>query len=453
MMPLSFPIHRFIVTPRVRTLFRWRWLVLLLGIGVALAAVFSVPASALPARFYISNFRLLACLLLISFFSAILLFVAVHYARRYRQSEYQFDLQRRLTQQLIRRPEWGELTSFVVQFPNTFLPVTRASLYTYDHRGTRFEFAAEWNANGLMSFGRPFEACPACLPTAACKRRNLLNCNTDSQGVLDPDADEYCLPLSYDNLLIGVLKLQQRSGREFSPDQITFLQAIAPQIALALALAIARPREVMQMKAKAQVEERYRTASELHNTVAQQVGYLHFNLDRLFNDERLHGAETFRAELENMRRIADEAYQQIRRMLAHLRASGPFDLPGAIAEHAEKLSQSTNLQIDVTHGGEPKPLPPQVCQGVLALVQEGLNNIQKHARARHVQVMLKWSANDLRLQLVDDGVGFDPVTPPPYGHYGLAMMREQVKALSGMLVVESSPRQGTTLNFCIPLQR
>jgi len=448
--PLS--IHHPLVTPYIRALFRWRWFVLLIAIGIALAVVVEVAEG-----HRLDDFRLyleiLIFGLLVPLSFSILLIVTTYYALRYRQSKYKFELHRRLSQQLIQRPEWSELTRFVTQFPGVFLPVTRASLYTYDYRGTRFEFAAEWNADGLMSFGRPFNGCEACPPGAACKRLNRVKYDAGSQGAPNPDSSDYCLPLSYDNLLIGVLKLKPRPGWEFSLDQINFMQAIAPEIALALALAIARPREMMQVRAKAQIEERYRAACELHNTTAQQVGYLHFNLDRLANDKRLDGEATIRAELENLRRVADDAYQDVRRTLVRLRSPEALDLSGAIVAHAEKVSQSTELQIDVTHQGEPKPLSAHLCRSVFDLVQEGLNNIQKHAQARHVQVALKWSADDLRLQLVDDGIGFDPAAPARYGHYGIAMMREQAKALSGMLVVESSHYQGTKLSFCIPLQR
>lgn len=442
----------FLENPYLRMLLHWRWFALFIGIVVFVIIELSEGHRLDDLRLYaeILTYGLIGPFLILSWF---LLTLVAHHALRRQQSEHKFELHRRFTQQLVQRQEWGELTRFVTQFPGTFLPITRASLYIYDHRDVRFEFVAEWNANGLMSFGRPFNACPACSPVMVCKTDCLGTCAFVTQGALESEADEHCLSLSYDNLLIGMLKLKRRSREKFSQDQIDFIHTIAPEIALALGLAIAYPREMAQVRVKAQIEERYRAASDLHNTLAQQIGYLHFNLDRLTNDERLDGNEVIRVELENMRQVADEAYRHVRQTLAHLRSQEVFDLSQAIADYAQKISQLADLQIDVTTQGEPKPLPPQICQSLFDLVQEGLNNIQKHARARCVQIVLDWSADDLRLQLVDDGIGFDPAFSPRYGHYGIVMMREQVNTLRGKLVVESFPCQGTTLSFRIPFRR
>jgi signal transduction histidine kinase len=101
--------------------------------------------------------------------------------------------------------------------------------------------------------------------------------------------------------------------------------------------------------------------------------------------------------------------------------------------------------------GEPAWLSPHTCEQLYGIVREALNNIVKHAKARHVQLELDWQPDNLMVRLVDDGVGFDPRLPPEEGHYGLTLMRETVEALRGELLIESAPGHGSRLTVRIPL--
>lgn len=370
-----------------------------------------------------------------------------HTITRNAKSKDQFDRHRRFTQQLTQRQAWSELTRFVTEFPGLTLSILRTSLYTYDHAKALFEFVAEWNSSGTISFGRPFvpEMCDNCPLPKLHRNQTLTHCQRD--------VDEYCLPLSCNNVLVGALQLKRRPGQVFTQDQVEFITAIAPEIALALALAIAFPRQMDQARASAQLDERRRITYDLHDSLAQQIGYLHLMLDRLGENDSVAQNGQLKDDLERMRVVAGEAYQRIRDTLALLRSHENSDLNQAIVEYANTVSQLARLHIEVTTVGEPTLLSPTLSQNVLNLVREGLNNVEKHAQATRAQIDLLWSAESLRLVLADNGIGFDPALASAEGHYGLTMVAERVNALRGELKIDSQPGKGTRLLFKIPLRR
>jgi signal transduction histidine kinase len=98
-----------------------------------------------------------------------------------------------------------------------------------------------------------------------------------------------------------------------------------------------------------------------------------------------------------------------------------------------------------------RPLGPITSQHVLGLIQESLNNVQKHAQAHVVQIKLTWRTDQLDASVTDDGVGFEASASPGTGRYGLTMLRERVQDLHGEMRVKSVPGAGTTVQFEIPL--
>jgi two-component system nitrate/nitrite sensor histidine kinase NarX len=251
---------------------------------------------------------------------------------------------------------------------------------------------------------------------------------------------------------VGVLHLSCQPDRAFTQAQIDFMNVAAPEIALALILSLAHPQQLAQVRAATQRDTRHRIAHLLHNSLAQQLGFLHLGLDRLAGDHPLASPDTIRAELEDMRQVAKATYQQVRDMLSLLRAED--DPAEGIAGYARGIIRDNDLSIEVTApSGTPRQFPPRVRQALFGLLEEGLNNIEKHARAQKVNIALSWSEDGLTMSLMDNGIGFVPTAILQAEHYGIAMMREQAQELGGELTIESAPGQGTRLEFRLPLQR
>jgi signal transduction histidine kinase len=252
-------------------------------------------------------------------------------------------------------------------------------------------------------------------------------------------------------VLVGVLRLRCRPGGALSSDQVAFLNRISPEIALALVLAIAHTRQLDRVRIEAQLDERRRLSYDLHNSLAQHIGYLHLSLDRLASDSNIISSGNILSELKRLREVAGDAYEQVRASLSFLRAWQQVDLTQAIDEYACAIARRADLAIDLKTAGTPARLSPLACQHIFSLVQEGLCNVEKHARARRVEIALDWTVDDLRVSVSDDGVGFDPAVVSN-GHYGLAMMAERLQRLGGERRIESAPGAGTRLHLCIPLR-
>jgi signal transduction histidine kinase len=95
-------------------------------------------------------------------------------------------------------------------------------------------------------------------------------------------------------------------------------------------------------------------------------------------------------------------------------------------------------------------LTPFVRQELYQIAQEALNNALKHARAQTVRVLLDFQESATRLEVSDDGSGFEPAEADRGGGLGLRGMRERAQAIGGTLAVETAPGKGTTVHITVP---
>lgn len=196
-------------------------------------------------------------------------------------------------------------------------------------------------------------------------------------------------------------------------------------------------------------EERHRLARELHDSISQVLYSIGL------------GARTARALLDRAPQRAYEPIDYILQLtetsLAEMRAL-IFELrPQALAEEglvAALVKQTAALRTGhdvVTHhqlGPEPS-VGMDVKVALYRVSQEAMQNIARHAHARNVTVRLAESPTELVLEIIDDGVGFDPAQPFP-GHLGLASMRKRIADIGGVLEVASAPGQGTRIHVRAP---
>ncbi len=366
------------------------------------------------------------------------------------------EYRQRLVGPLTELYDFAPLATSVVECPAEILPVRRVALYLYDHRQSQAEFVTQWSSlagvNDQAALDmRAFTVCQSCLQADRCALHPTHQCGCTPRSSDYPDADEYCLPLVHDRLLVGVLRLWGRAGRKVTAEQIGTMNAVSTEIALALALSIAHSQQVNQMRWEAQSAERRRITHVLHDSLAQEVSYLHFGLDQMIADEAIARHDPARRKLEHMRTVALDVYEQIRHNLLTLRSWEQTDLNQAVIGLVREVAASTDLGIHVTTDGRPTVFSAYVSQQIFNLVCEGLNNVRKHARAQRVVIRLVWSNLTLTIQLHDDGVGFNPALASNADHLGLRMMREEVERLHGQFIIDSHPGKGTRLYFEIPL--
>jgi signal transduction histidine kinase len=210
-------------------------------------------------------------------------------------------------------------------------------------------------------------------------------------------------------------------------------------------------REQFAQVTAAQEEERQRFARELHDGLVPALASLSIRLHTVGKhlereEHRLAG------EIKELAALAQASSRDIRRLIHDLRpvALDELGLVPALREHLAQCQREHGLASELA-ADVPKRLPPAVETALFRIVQEAVNNVLRHAQAQHVRVALIRVDNQVRLDVTDDGQGFDAQLPRPGRQIGLWSMRERVEQLGGKFEVSSAPGQGTTVSAVVPL--
>ena len=212
-------------------------------------------------------------------------------------------------------------------------------------------------------------------------------------------------------------------------------------------------REREEKAATAVAEERNRIARELHDVIGHSVSVMTVQASAVRRLMRADQAKE-RAALETVEATGREALAEMRRMVGVLRSpNGAPDLtPPPTLEQLDRLVgkfREAGLDVRVQTEGEPAALPPGLDLTAYRLVQEGLTNALKHARAEHVVVRLCYRPDCLALSVRDDGRGPDPAAAPGNGLLG---MRERVSVYGGSLSAGAADGGGFELSAELPVE-
>jgi signal transduction histidine kinase len=155
--------------------------------------------------------------------------------------------------------------------------------------------------------------------------------------------------------------------------------------------------------------------------------------------------------LRELRDTTQEALREMRLLIFELR---PLELEreGLVAvlqARLEAVETRAGLKTELNVEGEGW-LPPEIEEGLYRIAQEALNNALKHACAQSVAVSLRLDQPTVVLEIVDDGIGFDPSTATEGGGLGFHGMVERATQLGGQLTVESKPGGGTRVRVEVP---
>lgn len=204
--------------------------------------------------------------------------------------------------------------------------------------------------------------------------------------------------------------------------------------------------------------ERQRIAHEIHDTLAQGLSSIQMLL-RVAESE-LHktglSQEQLAKPLQHMelaRSTAADNLSEARAMIAALQpaALSKTSLEGALQRAAQHV---VGPEVTIVVEGDERQLPMRTEAALLRIAQGALGNVQKHADAQRCQVTLTYEAEQIRLDVVDNGRGFVPADvaqrPAGMGHIGISAMRERAKELGGTFEVESTPGQGAAVSVVVP---
>lgn len=260
--------------------------------------------------------------------------------------------------------------------------------------------------------------------------------------------------------LVGVLNVHAVQRREFTERDVELLLVIGRLIAGALHQARLHRRLVARERAhenfveqviEAQEVERRRLAGDIHDGISQRLITLSYRLDAA---ERAIGEDPAEAsgQLAEAGELVKLTLQEARAAICGLRPPVLDDLglAGALASLARSIPQIA-LEVELSDAR----LPEHIELALYRVAQECLQNIVKHANATIARLSFAFDGHTARLEIIDDGVGFDtsehPLGSDEVGGYGLLSMAERAELVGGRLNIRSRPGSGTAVIATIPL--
>ncbi len=201
------------------------------------------------------------------------------------------------------------------------------------------------------------------------------------------------------------------------------------------------------IQSEAIIEERQRLRQEIHDGIAQVMGYLRIKTNLIMKAPPA-SKEGLLAEISEINKMASESYHDIREAIDSLDTEAEdLSLGAALSGHIRRVRKRMNCNIEFIVPEKLAALPPTTQLQLLRISQEALNNVRKHASATKVWVRLQSTPQGLQLVVKDNGGGF---SPGKQKGVGLTIMEERAKSINGILTVTSSPGQGTEVSVTVP---
>lgn len=264
------------------------------------------------------------------------------------------------------------------------------------------------------------------------------------------------LPLKYQERLVGVLTVAAKSPNAIKDSShIRLLEAIGER----LSMAIVNAELHKQVQDTAVLKERERIAREMHDGMAQVLGYINTQTlaIRKFIDT---GQPAYaREELIKMEDIARDLYADVREGILDLRTASRHDgnIMSALREYTKNYMEMSGIPVkmEITAEVESAELSLSAEIQLMRIIQEALTNIRKHSRATQASIKFERRDGQLHIAIADNGLGFDMAHLPSTGRprFGLQTMRERAEAIAGSLSIHTAPGSGTRVEVFVPVHK
>jgi two-component system, NarL family, nitrate/nitrite sensor histidine kinase NarX len=258
----------------------------------------------------------------------------------------------------------------------------------------------------------------------------------------------YYIPLHYQKRTVGLIRIKI-TNNPF--ENIKDLEELLITLGKHLTIAIEKARADQEAKRMLIMQERNLIANELHDSLAQTLASLRFQVRVL--DETLQPMSEFKSirGIEQVENSLDEAYSDLRELIAHCRT--PINKQGlipAVEKLASRLRKESGTHVLLQEEWQYSDLPPNLEMHIFRIIQEAINNIRKHSQANNVRIMFRCDEEGHHHVLIEnDGIGFE--TPKssdhPGKHLGLTIMQERAAHLNAELRIESEIDEGTRVEL------
>jgi len=261
-----------------------------------------------------------------------------------------------------------------------------------------------------------------------------------------------CLKL--DAQAVGALWVARFENNPFSETDSIWLGALADQVVISIKHGIM----TSQLQSLSVIDERARIAREMHDGLAQVLGYLNVQVQTVDAFLQQGKLDKVQAKLEQMREAVQLAHADVRENILSLRTTLDHEkgVITGIQEYLEEFGVQAHISTCFTNEVDGElDLPSLAEVQLVCVLREALTNVRKHSQASHVAVTVskQGSAEEAHiiLNVRDDGVGF--VEWEQKRHFGLQTMSERAQSVDGTLFVSSVPGEGTQVECWIPCLR
>ena len=257
------------------------------------------------------------------------------------------------------------------------------------------------------------------------------------------------VPILIAGNVAGMLAIRFQEKRAFRREELDLTRALAHQAMLALQLM----RLSQQSRQAAVMAERNRMARDIHDTLAQGFTGVIVQLEAV--EEATSKGLTAKAGecLARAGALARESLHEARRSVRALRLQSleERDASEALQNLIRKMTAGTTVRAEFNVWGRQPELPPEWEENLLRIGQEVLTNVLRHAQASEFKARLAFEKGAIRLDLCDNGRGFDQAAR--HDGFGLQGIKERAQAMGGSLRIQSARNQGTAISIVLPLPR
>ncbi len=257
------------------------------------------------------------------------------------------------------------------------------------------------------------------------------------------------VPLQLNQTPIGALTVARFERQSFSCTDLIGLSHLANQAVIVVEHASMAGR----IQSVAVLEERSRIAREMHDSLAQILGYLSLETQTLEALAKQHDEGALLSELGEARATIKSAQADVRENILSLRTTlaGEVGFAAALKQYVEEFGIQTGIQTEMRlDSTQNLTLSPLAETQAVRIVQEALTNVRKHAQATCAQVEIDACDGWLLIRITDNGIGL-PENLPIQGHFGLQTMHERAESVGGTLRVGDAPESGTSVWLRLPL--
>ena len=246
----------------------------------------------------------------------------------------------------------------------------------------------------------------------------------------------------------GAILAGNTRSQKFSSRHLSLLQTLGGQISL-----VVRNSELRtEIEFNSIMAERTRLAREIHDGLAQTLGFLKLQAAQMENYLAAKDTVRLQKSLSTTYKVLSDAYLDVRQAIDDLRISPNSEgLAGWLSETCLEFEENTGIVLNLAGSPAAENLSPEIQVQLIRIIQEALSNVRKHAEASQAWIDYSQEGQDFLVEIRDDGRGFYPEELPGVSKYGLQGMRERSDLIGADFQIISATEEGTIVKVRVPI--